>query len=75
MPTYNTYYSDPLCLENKNSTLCKKWAKISYSHDEFESLLYSYNNPEVSEEQKNDANMDYKVSFLDKFISFYTKWM
>ena len=74
MPTYNTYYSDPLCAENKSSTLCKKWEKITYSYDEFESLLYEYNNPDVLDNEEDEISVVYETTFFDKFVTFYTKY-
>lgn len=39
LPYFNSYYTDPVCVNNDN-VLCSKWANTSmYNHDEFVSIV------------------------------------
>ena len=68
LPTYNRYYTDPLCIANPNYSLCKKWADVNYSYDEFKIVIQEYN------ENKNkveDNVVIYEETILDMIVKFY----
>lgn len=72
LPTYNTYYTDPLCEENRTYSLCQKWISVNYSYNEFKTLIQKY------KEQKNEIDdnvvVDREETILDKIIKFYVKY-
>lgn len=74
LPTYNSYYGDPLCEDNKNYSLCQKWAKITYSYSEFEKLIYDYNNKEQVLPKEDEIKPIYQQTYLDIFAKFYIKY-
>lgn len=70
LPPYNPYYKDPLCKDIPNYILCKKWAKVNYSYDEFKSQIEKYKKKQNEEVESPNENDDY----LNWFISFYIKY-
>ena len=73
-PQYNSYYQEPICLENKNFTLCQKWQKMIYSYSELEKKIEEYNRKMENEIQEEDIEFEYNPTFLDKIVKFYTKY-
>lgn len=73
LPTYNIYYTDDLCKKNSNYSLCQKWTNVSYSYDEFKSLIEEYNKKENVNIEK-DSNIVYEKTYLDAIVNFYTKY-
>lgn len=68
LPSYNYYYTDPLCKENQNFSLCKKWGNVNYSYDQFKRSIKIYN------ENKNKIEENivvYEETILDKIVKFY----
>ena len=73
-PTYNRYYENELCKENKNYSLCQKWIKVTYSYDEFKKKIEDYNkNNQISDEQKQPIVV-YNKTVLDILVGFYVKY-
>lgn len=73
LPEYNYYYTDTLCEQNRNFSLCKKWTKVNYSYNDFVKLIEDYKNQEKTEEDNDESLIEYKKNFLDKFVNFYTE--
>lgn len=75
LPTYNIYYNDPLCDENRSYSLCQKWANVPYSYDKFSDMINKYNQSkeEIGINDSEDK-VDYKKSYLDMFVEFYVKY-
>ena len=73
-PQYNIYYEDPLCLENKNFSLCQKWQKVTYSYSEFKNKIEEYNKIVENENLDEEQNIEYQKTILDKFVEFYTRY-
>ena len=67
-PSYNTYSTDPLCIQKPNHTVCKKWIKINYSYSEFKEIIENY---QEKTEEKNDIIIEYDKGFMEKVIEFY----
>ena len=74
-PSYNSYYEDSLCKENMNYSLCQKWTKVTYSYDEFQTLINKYNeNKEVTDDLINDEKIVYKKTYFDMFVAIYVEY-
>ena len=73
-PQYNIYYEDPLCLENKNFSLCQKWQKVTYSYSEFKNKIDEYARVIENEQEDEEGYVEYQKTTLDKFVEFYTKY-
>lgn len=73
-PRYNIYYEDPLCLENKEFSLCQKWQVVNYSYSEFKSKIEEYNKNIENEQLEQESQVEYQKSALDKIVEFYTKY-
>lgn len=73
-PQYNIYYEDPLCLKNKNFSLCQKWQKVTYSYYEFKNKIEEYNKIVENENLDEEQNIEYQKTILDKFVEFYTRY-
>lgn len=72
-PEYNVYYTDSLCSDIPNYSLCQKWASINYSRDEFEQKVSEYkNSKEQIEEEK--INVEYEKTILDIIVELYIKY-
>lgn len=69
-PTYNKYFTDPLCIGNPSYSVCKKWAKINYSYSEFKQVIEKQ---EEKQEEKNEIIIEYEKTLLDKIVEFYLK--
>ncbi len=74
LPTYNFYYLDPLCEENRDFALCKKWAEVNYSYDDFEKLINEYNSSTDEVIPDDEILVEYETTIVDKIVSFYTKY-
>lgn len=74
LPIYNKYYTDPLCIQNSNYSLCQKWADVTYSYDEFEELINKYNSKSEINEDENQIQAVYEKTFLDMLVKFYTQY-
>lgn len=66
-PTYNEYYSNPLC-EGLNISICDKWAKVDYSYQEFKEMIDEY---KASDEEELIENIDNDKNTFDAIIKFY----
>lgn len=73
-PKYNRHYNDPLCKENTNYSLCQKWVSVTYSRDEFEAMINKYKNTEQENNEKDDTEIIYKQTYLDKVVEFYVDY-
>lgn len=73
-PQYNIYYEDPLCLENKNFSLCQKWQKTTYSYSELKNKIEEHNKIIENEQIEDKTQVEYEKTILDKFVEFYTKY-
>lgn len=72
-PKYNYYHNDPLCKDIPNYSLCKKWANVTYSHDEFEQLIIKYK--EKTEDNSDiEDNVRYKKNPLDVLVDLYINY-
>lgn len=70
-PKYNYFYSDPLCSDIPNYSLCQKWANVSYSRDEFEQLVMDYKNKKEVEEE---IIIEYEKTIIDKIVEIYIEY-
>lgn len=73
-PTYNFYYENSLCDGNQNHSLCKKWANITYSYDEFRNLIEEYNKNKDELDENVENEVIYEKTYLDVFVNFYVKY-
>ena len=73
-PQYNIYYEDPLCLENKNFSLCQKWQRVTYSYSEFKNKIDEYTRVIENEQEGEEEYVEYQKTTLDKFVEFYTNY-
>ena len=71
-PTYNTYYSNDLCSDIPEFSLCQKWVGVNYSYDEFEKLVNDYKNK--NSEEKPQDKVTYNKSIIDKIVDIYVKY-
>lgn len=74
LPQYNIYYQDPLCLENKDFSLCQKWQKVNYTYSELKNKIEEYNKINENDQIEDESQAEYQKSVLDKFVEFYTKY-
>ncbi len=72
-PVYNKYYSDPLCKDIPNYSLCQKWGYVNYSQDEFEKMISDYKDSKPIESD-NNINVEYKKTFIEKLIDVYINY-
>ena len=70
-PQYNFYYSDPLCSDIPNYSLCQKWANVNYSRDEFEQMVMEYKNGKEVEEE---ITIEYEKTLIDKMVDIYIEY-
>lgn len=68
-PIYNEYYNDPLC-NGLTISVCKKWANVNYSRDEFENLINEYENPIIEKEE----GIKYEKDIFDYIVDFYVNY-
>lgn len=72
-PSYNKYYTHPLCEDVPNFTLCQKWSYINYSEEEFKKQVDEYKNSKmVTEDEK--IKVEYEKGFLDKLVDIYVEY-
>jgi len=73
IPTYNRFYSDPICSDIPNFNLCQKFIQNNYSYDEFIKLANEYKaNKDKTEEEENV--IEYKEDIFDKFVDLYVNY-
>lgn len=73
LPNYNTYYVDPLCDKNRNSTLCQKWSNVNYSYSDFKKMIDEYNQ-DTEAQEKEEIKITYEKTFIDILVKFYTEY-
>ena len=73
-PQYNIYYEDPLCLENRNFSLCQKWRNVTDSYSGFKRKIEEYNKNMDTESLEEEKKVQYQKTILDRFVAFYTKY-
>lgn len=58
IPSYNKYYSDPLCLEFPDHNLCSRWANVNMSYEEFKNKMVFFKQEEALKniEAKKESN-------------------
>jgi len=71
LPSYNSFYKDPMCDGVTDYKLCKRWAKIDLSYDEFVKKVKEYKEKLKVEDI---PVIEGKNSFIDKIISFLSKY-
>ena len=74
LPTYNTYFTDTLCQQNKNFSLCQKWINVNYSYNEFKKMIDEYNNQHEDEGVADNTQVIYEKTILDELVNFYTQY-
>ena len=71
LPTYNTFYKDPLCVGIENYTLCNKWSTHNLSYENFKQKVIEYkeslNKPQVIVEDEEKGLLYYIIFFLTKY--------
>lgn len=71
LPTYNKYYTDPLCENNRNYSLCQKWVDVKYSYSEFKKLINDYNEKKEEMLEEQEHEIIYEQTFFDDLVKFY----
>lgn len=73
LPSYNKYYSDPIC-KKTDFSLCKKWVKNNYQYEEFVKLVNDYNKKEKKseEEEKKSTQENRIVAFFLEYWYIYS---
>lgn len=69
-PNYNIYYEDELCKKYPNHGLCKKWANVSYSYNEFKKMIEEY----YMEDEVEEPEIIYEKTILNIIVDFYVKY-
>ena len=72
-PIYNIYYSDPLCSDIPNYSLCQKWSNVNYSYDQFKNKIYEYKE-KINEYEDTQENVEYNKGLLDNIVEFYVNY-
>ncbi len=70
LPVYNYYHKYDVCKGYENYNVCKKWSKIKLTSYELAEKIRKYN--EVPKEEP--ANVEYKMTWLDKLVAIYVKY-
>lgn len=71
-PQYNIYYTDPLCADIPNYSLCQKWTSVNYSREEFEEMVIEYKT--VYEDVEEVPDIEYEKTFIDKLVELYINY-
>lgn len=72
-PIYNIYYTNSLCSDIPNYSLCQKWVKKNYSYDEFLKKVTEYKSKNVEEDDSLD-NVEKNKTILDVIIQLYVNY-
>ncbi|MEG0026151.1 MAG: hypothetical protein RR847_02250 [Bacilli bacterium] len=73
LPSYNKYYSDPLCSDIPDYKLCHKWSAINLSYEEFVQEIKVYKNSEIYQIVE-PVNKTVQDDTLNKFIVWVLKY-
>ena len=74
LPTYNNYYTDPICENNRKFSLCQKWVKVNYTYSELKQKLQDFNKQEEQIQKEENIETIYKQNYLDEIVKFYIKY-
>lgn len=74
LPTYNNYYADPICENNRNFSLCQKWVKVNYSYNQLSEKINNYNKKDEQIQENENIETTYKQNYLDAIVKFYIKY-
>ena len=72
-PNYNIYYTNALCSDIPNYSLCQKWVKINYSYDKFEKIIFAYKDS-LNSQEPIEEQVEYKDNILNKIVEFYVSY-
>ena len=73
LPKYNEFYSDSICKEIPNFSLCQKFIENNYSYDEFIELAEQYKLDQKKGNNKDNI-IEYEKDFFDKFVDLYVNY-
>lgn len=74
LPTYNIYYTDPLCKGMEDYKICQKWYKQTLDYDEFVIKVNKYKNVHKELEEVKKETVSTKGLFdilFDVYINYY----
>ena len=71
-PEYNHFFSDPLCADIPNYTLCQKWVSVNYSRYEFEKMVEEYKSD--NEDIVEEGTIIYEKTIVDKIVELYVNY-
>ena len=71
-PEYNVFYTDSLCSDIPNYSLCQKWVNVNYSRSEFEYKVLEYKNSKQKIE--DEIYIEYEKNIIDKIVEIYVKY-
>ena len=69
-PTYNPYYSDPICVGIEEYKYCNKWQKNPYSYKQFIEHAEDYKNSLIEQPKQEEV----VKGIFDIIIDFYCKY-
>ena len=73
LPTYNPYYTDPLCKDISSYSLCQKWSSNGLSYDKFKENVQSYLNS-LKEEETKDNEENTAESYWSPVLKFLAEF-
>lgn len=71
LPSFNKYYSDPLCRNIPDYSLCNKWSKIDLSYKDFEKKINKYLQDAMKKEETITIG---DLTLFEKIIGFLAKY-
>lgn len=70
LPSYNPYYKDELCKGLETYTLCRRWAKVDLTYDQFKKQMNDYIDYLKQKNKPNNSNNIFQM-ILDFYIKYY----
>ena len=72
LPSFNKYYTDPLCRNIPDYTLCNKWNKVDMSYKDFQTKVNKY--LESLSKRGSIITNDNDITLFEKIIDFLAKY-
>lgn len=72
LPSFNKYYSDPLCRNVPEYALCNKWVKADYTYSDFQKKVNKY--LESLSKQGSIVIGENEISLLEKILDFLARY-
>lgn len=70
IPAYNPYHKDEVCKGIEDYALCKKWALIKYSYEDWKDKVISYKESLIPKEEEVKEKKKH-IGIIEKIVDIY----